>query len=256
MDVHYRDTGTGQPLVLLHGTASSLHTWEDWTRSLDSSYRVIRPDLPAFGLTGPDPRDRYHLDDYVEFLHDFLNELDLGAVHLAGNSFGGKIGWNYALRHSDRVQKLLLVDSMGFMTRWPSLFSLGAIPLLGRCIRSVSPRWLIERFVASLYGDNGCLDERTLRRYYELFLAEGNREALHKRLRETIVRNEDRLPDLSVPTLIQWGTDDPLLPVKHANWFGKRIPSASVITYLGAGHMPMEERPEQTAHDARKLLKR
>ena len=75
MKVHYRDEGKGIPVILLHGTAASLHTWDDWTSELKKSYRVIRLDLPAFGLTGPHPQRKYDIQTYVSFLHHFLQKI-------------------------------------------------------------------------------------------------------------------------------------------------------------------------------------
>ena len=93
MDVHYRDEGEGPVIILLHGTGSSLHTWDKWTKILSENYRVIRLDLPAYGLTGPHPQKKYALDDYRLFLEEFLKKLELNKFMLAGNSLGGAIAW-------------------------------------------------------------------------------------------------------------------------------------------------------------------
>lgn len=74
MQVHYRDEGTGFPIVLIHGTASSLHTWDAWTKELIKNYRVIRMDLPAFGITGPNKTADYSIKSYTDFLHQFLTK--------------------------------------------------------------------------------------------------------------------------------------------------------------------------------------
>ena len=88
MQVHYRDQGQGQAVVLVHGTASSLHTWEEWARGLKTNYRVVRMDLPAFGLTGPNRANDYSLEAYDAFLVSFLDKLGIERCHLAGNSPG------------------------------------------------------------------------------------------------------------------------------------------------------------------------
>ena len=96
MNVHYRDEGKGFPIVLIHGTAASLHTWNDWTKELKKTNRVIRMDLPAFGITGPNKNADYSLQAYTDFLNSFIDKLKLEKFHLAGNSLGGNIAWNYA----------------------------------------------------------------------------------------------------------------------------------------------------------------
>ena len=75
MQVHYRDEGIGFPIVLLHGTAASLHTWDAWTEQLIKNYRVIRLDLPAFGLTGPNKNADYSIESYTRFLAQFLEKI-------------------------------------------------------------------------------------------------------------------------------------------------------------------------------------
>ena len=117
MQVHYRDEGEGDVIVLLHGTGASLHTWEPWTRELKKFYRVIRLDLPAYGLTGPHPEGKYQMDNYVAFLQEFLQKKDIQKFCLGGNSFGGGVSWEYALKYPDEVEKLILVDASGYPLR-------------------------------------------------------------------------------------------------------------------------------------------
>ena len=115
MRVHYRDEGSGDvPLILLHGTGASLHTWDGWTPVLVHDFRIIRLDLPGFGLTGPAPDSDYTVQAYVEYLAAFADALGIERFHLAGNSLGGQIAWNFATRYPDRVMKLVLIDSAGY----------------------------------------------------------------------------------------------------------------------------------------------
>ena len=94
MQVHYRIEGKGMPILLVHGTGSSLHTWDDWTLKLKENYQVIRMDLPAFGLTGPNKTGDYSIEKYTQFLEEFVAQLKLDSMILAGNSLGGNIAWN------------------------------------------------------------------------------------------------------------------------------------------------------------------
>ena len=119
--VHYRDEGVGVPVVLIHGTASSLHTWDQWVQHLKPSYRVIRLDLPGFGLTGPDRAHRYEIEDDVALLTAFLARLEVEKVHLAGSSLGGRIAWQLALENPEKVSSLTLVNALGYpQEKWPS----------------------------------------------------------------------------------------------------------------------------------------
>lgn len=104
MDVHFRDEGNQSdsiPIVLIHGTGASLHTFDVWADSLKQSKRVIRMDLPAYGLTGPFPDGNYSMTHYTAFLKDFLSALGIEHCVLAGNSLGGEIAWNFTLEQPE-----------------------------------------------------------------------------------------------------------------------------------------------------------
>ena len=121
MEVHVRDQGSGPPIVLLHGTSSSLHTWDGWAERLREGHRVVRFDLPAFGLTGPSPTRDYSIDAYVAVVDHVTTRLGLQRFVLGGNSLGGGIAWAYALAHPDRVRGLILVDALGYPLRAAAL---------------------------------------------------------------------------------------------------------------------------------------
>ena len=102
MDVHYRDEGNPAdtiPIVLIHGTGASLHTFDDWTDQLKNEYRVIRMDLPAFGLTGPFPHRQYTIERYVLFIEQFLSAMGIERCIVGGNSLGGEIAWRFAVKN-------------------------------------------------------------------------------------------------------------------------------------------------------------
>jgi pimeloyl-ACP methyl ester carboxylesterase len=117
MQVHYRNEGNTAdsiPLVLLHGTGASLHTWDACTAEWIKEHRVIRMDMPAFGLTGPAADNNYSIDAYVDFLHQLLQKLNVQQCFLAGNSLGGEIAFSYSAAYPNEVQKLILIDPAGY----------------------------------------------------------------------------------------------------------------------------------------------
>lgn len=254
--VHYRETGSGSPLVLLHGTSSSLHTWDIWAEELKSNYRVIRMDLPAFGLTGPNATHDYSLKAYSDFLRAFLDQVNVDTCYLAGNSLGGAIAWTFALSHPDRVKKLILIDPSGYtMERSPTLaFRLGRIPVLKNIMTYVTPRSLVEKSLKEVYGDPSKITEDVLDRYYDMTLAPGNRNALVARLNTPKSNTTQNMDRIQQPTLILWGEEDKWIPVAHADSFKRDIPHAKIITYESVGHLPMEEIPHKTAQDTRDFL--
>ena len=101
-NVHYRDEGNSNdsiPIVLMHGTGSSLHTYDFWSDNLKSTNRIIRMDLPAFGLTGPFLSRDYSISNYTTFLKEFLDSINIRQCILVGNSLGGEIAWRLSLIH-------------------------------------------------------------------------------------------------------------------------------------------------------------
>ncbi len=117
MQVHLRDEGPRGdpiPIVLIHGTSASLHTWEGWVAALKDDRRVITFDLPGFGLSGPSPDWDYTIAAYVRFLGALLDTVGVRRCVLGGNSLGGNIAWATAHAMPDRVDKLVLLDSGGY----------------------------------------------------------------------------------------------------------------------------------------------
>jgi pimeloyl-ACP methyl ester carboxylesterase len=111
--LHYRDEGTGPAVVLLHGAGSSLRAWDAWSQALRSSHRVVRLDVPGYGLTVA-PGDDFRPESALVLVDHFLVKRRLQSFALAGNSWGGHLAWRYALAHPDRVRGLILVDSAGY----------------------------------------------------------------------------------------------------------------------------------------------
>ena len=251
LQVHYRDEGEGPPLVLLHGTGASLHTWDAWAEALRSRFRVIRMDLPGFGITGPNREDDYRIESYVAFLDAFRGKLGLDGFALAGNSLGGQIAWSYAVAHPEQVRALVLLDPVGYRIDRPALvFRLARTPGLSWLMTKLDPGPITEKTLRDCYGDPSKITPALVERYSRLALREGNRRAFVARVAR---RAEDRSADIAkvrAPTLILWGAQDRLIPVAHAERFAHAIPGTRLIVYDGVGHVPMEEIGERSAADA------
>ncbi len=257
MEVHVRDEGSGPPVVLVHGTSSSLHTWDGWAERLRQGHRVVRFDLPAFGLTGPSPTRDYSIDAYVALVDHLTTRLGLRRFVLGGNSLGGGIAWAYALAHPDRVRGLILVDAIGYPLRGsdlPIAFRMAGWPVLPSLLAHLDPRRLVENGVRKSYGDASRIQPAIVDRYYELTLRPGNRAAFVDRMRAARRDDSARIRELRQPTLILWGAEDRLVPVEAARSFARDIQGAQLIVYAGLGHVPMEEDPTRTATDVERFL--
>ena len=245
--IHYRDEGTGDAIVLVHGTGASLHTWNAWAQELSQTHRVIRLDLPAYGLTGKDPKKRYSSKDYVDLIDAFLKELDVNQFHLAGNSMGGLVSWLYASYHPDKVQKLILIDPSGFPSKKsPMVISLAKTPGINMLIRYVTPKAFIKKNLKEVYYNPDLISTQILDRYYELTLAPGNRTAFIDRAKIEREDYTDRLGLITNHTLILWGAEDAWIPLKNAYCFEEKIATSTVVVMKETGHLPMEEKPAKS----------
>ncbi|HTP63382.1 MAG TPA: alpha/beta hydrolase [Burkholderiales bacterium] len=261
LQVHLRDEGPRNdpaPIVLLHGTSASLHTWDGWAAVLVAQRRVIRFDLPGFGLTGPFPDGDYRPAHYLRFMGALFDKLGIKNCVLAGNSFGGQIAWLTSLAYPQRVEKLVLVDSAGYPLQPNSVpvgFRIARTPVLNQLMRNMLPRLLVEASVRNVYGDPAKVTPALVDRYYEITLREGNRDALVQRfIQFPSGPDAQRITDLKLPALILWGGRDRLIPPADAERFHRDIAGSTLVVFPALGHVPHEEDPAATAAAVRKFL--
>jgi len=279
LHVHFRDEGDKDApiLVLLHGTASSLHTWDGWVEYLKKDFRIIRMDLPGFGLTGPplssDETYTYSLFNFTSFLKEFLDKKIFNSsngnkkIHIGGNSLGGAIAWLYAGQYPHQVDKLILVDSMGIYkvdhpinSTVPLGILLAGTPIINSLMKYLTPRSLVEKSVFDVYGNDSKVTEEIVERHFHLLLHTGNREAFVKRTKLGMVddlNNAEQYVSLRSAykghTLIQWGEQDIWINVHVGHKLKEVFQNSRLIVYQ-AGHIPQEEIPEETAKDAKEFL--
>jgi len=254
--VHYRDEGEGETIVLLHGFGASLHTWEKWAKDLVKSYRVIRVDIPGFGLSDSPKRHHIHVDFFVNWLEHFLNHLRVRHCYLAGNSFGGWMSWEFVLEHPNRVKKLVLIDAAGYFTKDTNVRTIEYANRgwLKKLLETGIPRFLIKSLVSKAFGDKSKLDDFMINRYYGLANREGNLASIIKFASKSPVANTHKIKEIGHPTLIMWGAKDTVIHYADAFSFKHDIKDSRLVMYDGAGHVPMVELPEETLRDLKVFL--
>jgi pimeloyl-ACP methyl ester carboxylesterase len=255
--LHLRDSGPkdAPAVIMLHGFGASLHTWEPWAQALSSDHRVIRFDLPGFGLTGADPTGDYSDGRTVQVLAALMDRLGLARASLVGNSIGGKIAWNFAALHPDRVDRLVLISPDGFASPGFEYGKKTEVPAVVRLMRYALPTFMVRQSLAPAYGDPTVLTDELVTRYRDLMLAPGVRDAMITRMEQVMLEDpEPKLRRILAPTLLFWGEKDAMIPVTNAADYLRALPDAKLATFPDLGHVPHEEAPDRTLATVRQFL--
>ena len=255
MQVHYRDQGVQSdsvPLILLHGMSSSLNTWDSVVFYLANHRRVISLDLPGFGLTGPSPENMYNFDYYNKFIDSFTRRLQLAKFTLVGNSMGGSIAWNYALFNPAVVDKLVLIDAVGYPKRGESGslgFKIASTPVINNILLFATPKALVRKSLETIYFDQSRVTDAQVERFHDMAIREGNRAAALLIFKGSFGTSQfkGKIKEIKTPTLVLWGDKDNLISVENAYQFNQDIKGSKLEVYPNVGHVPMEEVPERVA---------
>ncbi len=253
---HYLEGGRGPTLVLLHGLAAECDHWLAVAGNLRREYHILIPDLPGFGASEPPAELSFLIDDQSRRLEAWLDELGIEQCLLAGNSMGGWIAADFAARNPARVPALWLQDPFGVLTAEPS-------ELLAALARGERNPFAVQKLSDYKYLAMVMLS-RTYHVPYPLLrhgylLAKRLYPHLDRMHQEVLVRSEpleSLAPRLSMPVLIEWGSADRAVHVSGAWILDQLIPRSEVVILEGAGHLPMLERPFQSAGSFREFAAR
>ncbi|MFD4599858.1 alpha/beta fold hydrolase [Streptomyces sp. NPDC058464] len=238
--IHYKRAGYGPAVALLHGSASSLQHFDRVADLLSDSFDVIRPDLPAFGLTGPREDRDYRVPAYAATVAGFLEALGVPRYAVVGNSLGGNVAWNVALDHPERLTGLVLVNATGYPEKTvPAGMRLTRNPLLRPVLRRVMPRGAVERNLHQAVGPHSrIVDDAMVDRAHQLMSRPGNRSAFVDFCNTDQPDRSAQIPRITVPTLV----------LRSASIDGQRfardIPGAQELVHPHGGHLLPEEEPQ------------
>jgi len=259
-NIHYRVEGRNDPdapvMIMLHGIMASLQTWDGWVELLKDKYRIVRLDVPGFGLTGAISDGDTSIEAFVDRIYALTEHLELNKIVVVGNSLGGYISWSFAAKHPEKVQALILQDAAGYPMQLPLLMKLFTTPYLRHIVRFATPRFVVKYVLNEVYGDKKRISSAKIPCYQDMMLHKGNPLSLLRIFEELERMNPDGVKKITTPTLIQWGEKDIWITPTNAPLFHRDIKGSELITYPGVGHVPMEEIPEQSANDAHEFLSR
>jgi len=247
---HYLEGGpTGaEVLLLLHGFGGDKDNWTRFSRSLTASYRVIAPDLPGFGESAWHPDWDYLLHPQRVRVESFAQALKLEKYHVVGNSMGGNLAALVAHKNQDKVISLALFNNAGVTAPVPSDFQ--------RALLQGEENWLI---VDSLQDFDDLLAYAAFKKPFipwpvkgvfaqrAVDHAESNRAIFETYKGDRTSALEPLLEDIKQPVLIIWGDSDRILHFSSIDVMRPLLPQAKVIIMKDTGHIPMIERPLETA---------
>jgi pimeloyl-ACP methyl ester carboxylesterase len=247
--VNYVEMGEGPAVVLVHGLSGCWQNWLESIPHLARRHHVVAVDLPGFGESEL-PQEEISIPGYGRFVDAFLGAIGLERTALVGNSMGGFICAETAITHPSRVEKLVLVAAAGLMRvgnrrlmaleRAARLFHPATAAVLARRDYLVKRPRLRRRV---LYGIVRYPERIEPELVWEVASGAGKPGFLDALNAVMNYDFRERLPEISVPTLIVWGRNDRIVPVAGAAEYERLIPGARRVIFEATGHLPMLERP-------------
>ncbi|MEO8434458.1 MAG: alpha/beta hydrolase [Pyrinomonadaceae bacterium] len=257
--LHYQESGTGTPLLLIHGYTSSTYSWKDVFAPLSKRFRVIAVDLKGFGFSGK-PDGDYTRRAQATLVTHLLDYLKIEKAWLCGNSMGGEVSLNIALAHPQRVAGLVLIDSAGVAVAGSGSLAPGylLVPVVGQVLTAfalTSDKLVREGLEKSFYDDTKIGAERVATYYRPLQTRSGQLAALRARTQASQYPIEPELGKITTPTLIIWGAQDELIPLAAGQKMNLLIKGSRLVTLEKCGHVPQEEMPERVLNEINTFIK-
>jgi pimeloyl-ACP methyl ester carboxylesterase len=240
------DTGTGTPVVFIHGIGASVYSWRHTLPAVVAAgYRVVAFDNRGFGFSDK-PAHGYRNADYARLVVALMESLGIASAVLVGHSMGGEIAAEVALSNPDRVRGMVLIGSAGYGVRWPGVLKIARWPFVGALATSLRGRWITGKIVRSCFADPGKVTEADLDQYYAPVPDARFGRALRGVLREFRFDSlGGRLGSVQTPTLVLWGDADRWIPPANGFRFARELPRSGFVMIERAGHNAPEESPER-----------
>ena len=258
VNIHFAIDGTGPDLLLLHANYANLIDWNPWVDQLKKHFRVIRIDIPGHGLTEADPSNDYSMQRTVFLLENFLNELEIDTLSIAGASLGGTTSLHYASQNPEKIDNLILVSPGALNPRVRGRTEPVTLPKPFEIIAYITPKIITETLLKGGFGDPNNVTDQLIKRWHDLLLREGQRDAQIARVNQYVSGDIDRvLSEVRAPVLIMWGKKNNVVPVDLAYEMKDMMKNSlriEMIIYESGGHQLVQELGIQTGKDALEYL--
>ncbi|MCW5906499.1 MAG: alpha/beta hydrolase [Chitinophagales bacterium] len=252
-ELHYTDEGSGFPVLMIHGFGGSYTNFSKLAELMKNDYRVIRIDLPGFGLSDfPEVKENHDfLQEYRDYLSFILDTLHLDSVYVIGNSMGGAMAWACAADHPDKVQKIVLLDAAGYDTeKAAAKLLMFKFKSVGKIFEKGMPLFMSWQGLQKAYFRDDELLEENVVRNNKFTNREGNLQHMLNLAKAAQFPDTAWIQQVQCPALIVWGVEDEIIPVEHAQRFKRDIKNSEVVLFDRCGHCPMMEEAEKTKEAA------
>lgn len=257
-EIHYTESGAGFPILMIHGFGGSNYDFKILDSLLNNQYKIIRVDLPGFGLSDfPKTNNDDFIKIYDEYFSFILDTLHLDSMYVMGNSLGGMMAWNLTVKHPQNVKKLVLFNSAGYdmketlKTANAQLFSYDIVKLF---FKHGIPKFMTKRGVSRVFYDSDKLTDEKITRLNNLWNREGNLQQIMAMASSDKYLDQNLIKQIACPTLIIWGKYDKVVLPQNAERFHKDINNSELIIYDSCGHVPMMEKPLEVQRDVLEFL--
>jgi len=256
-------SGSGEPVLLLHGYPQSASCWRNQIAALADNHQVVAPDWPGFGRSDP-PATPQTYDNEVDRIEWLVQRLGWQRFNLCSHDYGGFLGLGYVIRHPERVLRLALLNTRAHGIFRPRFyrFSLGQHWVATRPLLSAAARHLplahVHHVALARYRRIGCFDTALEAEYLDWMNTPRGRRTFWEFFAHYPVPAvpwlADGLATIPCPVAIIWGDRDPYIPFDTARELADRIPHATLIQLRGGDHYIMEERPREVTDALLSLL--
>ncbi|MCZ2393247.1 MAG: alpha/beta hydrolase [Chitinophagales bacterium] len=255
--IHYTDEGEGETILMIHGLGGSFYNFQGLTNELKDSYRIIRVDLPGMSLSEfkQCSREIDFFEEYTSFFINFFEHLQLGKVHLMGNSLGGMMAWIIAAKLPEHTKSLTLINSAGYEIDKVLIDAAGPIrwPWFAKLLKKGFPRFITNFALSRPFADKSKIDPYELEITYFLINTSSTINTLLSLATCGQAPDTAIIKTINTPTLIIWGQNDIIIPVHHAKKFKEDIPNSYMKIFQKCGHMAMMEYPKEVAQEFKRL---
>jgi pimeloyl-ACP methyl ester carboxylesterase len=253
--IAYRDAGSGETVLLIHGMAGSSDTWRAVIPQLAKKYRVVAPDLLGHGQSDK-PRGDYSLGAFAVWLRDLLDELGVTRATIVGQSLGGGVAMQFVYQHPDYCQRLVLISSGGLGPDVGWTLRLLSAPGAEFVLPIIAPSPVLTagNKLRSWFTAAGIQSPRGAELWsaYSSLADKPTRQAFLRTLRSVVDYRGQAVSALNrlhltseLPTMAIWGDRDTIIPVDHAHVAHAARSDSRLEILAGVGHFPQVERPTE-----------